>query len=102
MPGSLCLLLVLLFTSSLSHAADAERLYADATDLPDKPSWVGQQVLFSVVVAMDDRPQGSPRFTLPDVSGGILMEFSDRPTFGTENKDGVEYTTWRYGFAFYL
>ena len=82
-----------------THAA--ERFFAQTDSVPDQPRWVGQQVLFSVVLAMDERPQGSPRFTFPDAPGGPLLEVSGRPSYDSLNKDGVDYTTWRYDFAFY-
>lgn len=78
-----------------------ELVYAYAADLPAKPVWRGQQVEFSVVVVMKDRPQGSPRFRLPDTPGGALLEISGFPVFGREDRDGVSYNAWRYDFAYY-
>ncbi len=65
--------------SMVASSIAAERLYAYTDAVPEEASWVGQQVVFSVVLAMDERPQGSPRFTFPDVPGGILLEVSGRP-----------------------
>ena len=84
-----------------ANSLGAERLFVDTDAVPSEASWVGQQVLFEMVIAMDERPQGPPRFLLPDVPGGILLEVSGRPGYGTEERDGREYTTWRYRFAFY-
>lgn len=87
--------------SMVASSFAAERLYAYTDAVPEEASWVGQQVIFSVVLAMDERPQGSPRFIFPDVPGGILLEVSGRPSMGKEEKNGTEYNTWRYDFAFY-
>ncbi len=87
--------------SMVASSIAAERLYAYTDAVPEEASWVGQQVIFAVVLAMDERPQGSPRFTFPDVPGGILLEVSGRPSFDKEEKNGIEYNTWRYDFAFY-
>ncbi|MFT4572757.1 MAG: hypothetical protein ACI8XO_004904 [Verrucomicrobiales bacterium] len=94
---SLAALTISLVASSIA----AERLYAYTDAVPEEASWVGQQVIFAVVLAMDERPQGSPRFTFPDVPGGILLEVSGRPSFDKEENNGIEYNTWRYDFAFY-
>lgn len=93
--------LISLSASLMVPVLSSERIYTYTDAIPQTSNWVGQQVMFSVVIAMDERPQGSPRFTIPDVPGGILLEISGRPTYGKEKKNGAEFSTWRYDFAFY-
>ena len=95
---------VFLFALSLlinAYSIAAERLYSYTDAVTKESSWVGQQVKFSVVLAVDESPQGSPRFSFPDVAGGLLLQASGGPVFGKEKKDGTDYSTWRYDFAFY-
>ena len=90
--------LISLSASLMVPVLSSERIYTYTDAIPQTSNWVGQQVMFSVVIAMDERPQGSPRFTIPDVPGGILLEISGRPTYGKEKKNGAEFSTWRYDF----
>lgn len=89
----LCLLLVMV--SSVA----ADEIYV-RVDVPSEPSWVGQQVLVPVTVALSKRPSGSPEFRIPEVSGGVMV-FIPGPIYGREEIDGVSYTTWTYSLAFY-
>ncbi|MFT5904595.1 MAG: hypothetical protein ACI9E1_000180 [Cryomorphaceae bacterium] len=95
---------VFLFALSLlinTYSLATERLYSYTDAVTKESSWVGQQVKFSVVLAVSESPQGSPRFSFPDVAGGLLLQASGGPVFGKEKKDDSEYKTWRYDFAFY-
>ena len=89
-------LLVLLLASS---SPGVEEMFL-RVDPPENASWVGQQVLIPVTVGLRQRPSGSPQFRVPEVSGGVLA-FVPGPIYGNEERDGVDFTTWTYSFAFY-
>lgn len=77
------------------------KLYVKAHSFPERPVWVGQEVLFYVTLSMSDRPRGTPLFSVPDIPGGILLHVSGSPVYGKEEIDDVEMTTWTYSFVFY-
>jgi len=94
--------LILFFSaSSAAGETDPPRLRARATGSPGEPVWIGQKVPFYVTLSLSGRPKGSPQFIIPEVSGGILLHIPGRPVYGSEEKDGIAYTTWAYSFAFY-
>lgn len=94
-------LLACLFPASASAAPDPSLLRIRAHSSPEEPVWVGEQVNFYVTVLMATRPKGSPTFQVLDVSGGILQQIPSRPLYGTEEIDGIQFTTWMYSFALY-
>jgi hypothetical protein len=97
----LSLLLCLTLLTSVNAQTDPTRLRIRAHDFPQEPAWVGQQVIFYVTVSMTDRPSGTPLFKHNSVPGGILLKIPDSPVYGSEEIDGIDFTTWLYSFAFY-
>lgn len=88
---------VILLLVSSSFAAEEIFIRVDP---PERASWVGQQVLIPVTVGLAQRPSGSPQFRVPEVPGGVLASIPG-PVYGSEERDGLEFTTWTYNFAFY-
>ena len=94
-------ILLLWAVAEAGAATDPNRLRARIGDVPEQAVWVGQQVPFAVVLSLDTRPKGAPRFEVPDVPGGILLAVPGSPVYGSERREGIAFTTWRYSFAFY-
>jgi hypothetical protein len=95
------MVLLLLVISLPSDKARAANVFTFIEGGPEQVVWVGQQVAFFVSISMSDRPDGSPRFIIPDVQGGVLLKLEDSPIYDTESRDGAVYTTWKYSFVFY-
>ena len=63
---------------------------------PEGRAWVGQRVSVYVTVRIPGRPDESPRFDLPQVSGALLLKAPGSPVLGTEREGDVEFTTQRH------
>jgi hypothetical protein len=101
MRRALVIALLLVPAAAAFAEPDPAALRARITGPPEGPSCVGEQVVFSVTLSLVDRPRGTPQFQLPGVSGGLLVPVAGRPVYGNEKRDGVEFMTWSYTFAFY-
>ena len=82
-------------------AAAAEDLPVQAGPLAESQCYVGQQLRLPVTLFFVDRPTSSPRFDIPEPSGGMLLKLPGSPIYGTRKLEGVSYSTWTYDFAYY-
>lgn len=63
--------------------------------------WVGQRVNMYVTLYTTTSFSGTPRFSLPEVSGMLMMENEGRPLLGSEPIDTVTYVSKRHEFALF-
>lgn len=63
--------------------------------------WAGQRVNMYVTLYTTISFSGTPRFSLPKVSGMLMMENEDRPLLGSESIDTVTYVSKRHEFALF-
>jgi len=63
--------------------------------------WAGQRVNMYVTLYTTTSFSGTPRFSLPEVSGMLMMENEGRPLLGSEPIDTVTYVSKRHEFALF-
>lgn len=83
----------------LGPSAAAQELVSVELQTEVRPSadpMVGQRTSIYVTVLMSERPERSPRFTLPEVDGALFRQAPGSPLLGTELRAGHSYNSQRY------
>ncbi len=92
----LAMVLFYLFMAAIPSFAEIRPAFIGTELQKNETIWQGQQQKLYVKLYTTTSFSGSTRFTLPKVSGMLIMESEDRPLLGTEKIDGVSYIFKQY------
>ncbi len=95
---AMCLLAFSLLPYSNAHAVDG-RVRASLGD--NNQIWVGQRVLLNVDLLTTGFSFSEQRFTLPEISGALLLESGGTTIKLTERLDGETWQILRYEFSLF-
>lgn len=79
----------------------AEPVAIEMSLASDKPLLAGQKCPITVNLLTATTFSSAVAFDLPKVTGGVLMQFGDRPTLGTRDEGTTSYTVQTYDLAFF-